>query len=50
MFNYIFMLVMFTITQIIGIVICFNYGKMNLLFYLLVIGVLNFILYKLFRF
>ena len=30
MFNYIFMLVMFAVTQIIGIVVCFNYGNMNI--------------------
>lgn len=50
MFNYIFMLIMFTITQIIGVVICFNYGNMNVLFYFLVIGIFNFVLCKLFRF
>ena len=50
MFNYIFMLIMFAITQIIGIIICFNYGNMNLLFYIAVIGTLNYILYKTLRF
>ena len=50
MFNYIFMLIMFSITQIIGIIICFNYGNMNIIFDVIVITVLNFILYKALRF
>lgn len=50
MFNYIFMLVMFAVTQIIGIVVCFNYGNMNIVFDVIVIGILNFILYKALRF
>ncbi|MGL4913801.1 MAG: hypothetical protein ACRC3Y_15370 [Romboutsia sp.] len=50
MFNYIFMLIMFAITQIAGVVICFNYGNADILFYVAVICGLNYILYKALRF
>ncbi|WP_297132627.1 hypothetical protein [Terrisporobacter sp.] len=50
MFNFIFMLIMFAITQIVGIVICFYYGGMNLIFDMLVMFILNYMLYKALRF
>lgn len=50
MFNFIFMLIMFAITQIVGIVICFCYGGMNLIFDMLVMFILNYMLYKALRF
>ncbi|WP_343345661.1 hypothetical protein [Terrisporobacter petrolearius] len=50
MFNFIFVLLMFAITQIIGIIICFNYGGMNIFIDTVVIFILNYILYKALRF
>ncbi|XAM50071.1 hypothetical protein TVTCOM_01620 [Terrisporobacter vanillatitrophus] len=50
MFNFIFVLLMFAITQIIGIIICFNYGGMNIFIDTVIIFTLNYILYKALRF
>lgn len=46
MFNLIFVLLMFAVIQIIGIVICFNYGGMNIFLDTIIIFILNYILYK----
>ena len=50
MFNFIFILLMFAVTQIIGIIVCFNYGDMNIFVNLIIILALNYILYKALRF
>lgn len=49
-FNFIFILLMFAITQIAGIIICFNYGDMNVFLDTIIIFALNYILYKALRF
>lgn len=50
MFNFIFILFMFIITQVIGIIICFNNDNMNIFLDIIIIFVLNYILYKALKF
>ncbi|MGO0905072.1 hypothetical protein ACTPC6_04780 [Clostridioides difficile] len=45
-FNCILILVVFTFTQILGILICFNFFSSSLMYSMGIMLVLNFILYK----
>ena len=49
-FNCIFILAMFMITQVLGVIICFKLININLAVTIGIIGILNFLLYKILLF